>query len=438
MVKGGVKSTMKDTVCSGCSLFCDDVSVKVQKKTLTSLGLCRLGQGYCEAILNPDRLINPLLRGNNGNQTETTIDEALEKAANLLRKSKKPLLFGWSTSPNEVIELGIKLARLVGGTFCSTASFEYGPLLEFGLVGGEANQVSLDEVRNLGEHVIFWGANPAESHHRLASRFTVFPKGDKIPEGRESRTITVVDIRETESIRLANHQLVLKGEKADVEFLSALLKELEGTDTAPPDYIAGVPAIEFLSLVKQLKLADYVAVFYGNGILHAPHADVTLPLLAQLVSTLNTEKRRCTSLPLISYSNTIGSVKACQAEANLPFATDFGSSPPVACSPMKGYLKDNFDAVLVVGMDALAYLPRPAAQMIETLPLIALSSLPSLTTHHAAVVLPTAITGVEAGGMVHRVDGEPLTLKPFHTPPNGLLTEEQILTQLIQRITDSS
>ncbi|MFX1476108.1 MAG: hypothetical protein ACFFCO_11615, partial [Promethearchaeota archaeon] len=205
-----------------------------------------------------------------------------------------------------------------------------------------------------------------------------------------------------------------------------------------PDYVAGVPAIEFLSLVKQLKLADYVAIFYGNGLLHAPHSDTTLSLLAKLVSILNTEKRRCTSLPLIAYSNTIGSVKACQAKANLPFATDFSSTPPVVCSPLKGFLENGFDAVLVVGVDALSFLPGPAAQMLETLPLIALSSLPSLTTRHAEVVLPTALTGVEAGGTVNRVDGESLTLKPFHSPPTGLLTEEQILTQLLQRVTTSS
>ncbi len=410
----------------------------MQKTVLSSLGLCRLGQGYYEAILNPSRLVKPLLRVGDGKQKRTSFDKALGQAADLLLGSKKPLLFGWSTSPNEVIKLGLELARSVGGVFESTASLEYGSLLEHGLSGGEADLVSLDEVRHFGEHVIFWGANPAESHHRLASRFAVFPMGDKIPEGRESRTITVVDIRETESVRLANHQLVLKGGKADVEFLSALLEELEGTDAAPPDHIAGIPAIEFLSLVKQLKLADYVTVFYGNGLLHASHTDATLPLLARLVSTLNTEKRRCTSLPLISYSNTIGAVKTCRAVTKQSFAVDFASNPPRPCSALSNLVSGDFDVALAVGLDALSFLPRPTARALQKLPLIALSSLPSLTTHHARVVLPTALTGVEVGGTVNRMDGEALTLKPFHSPPDGLLTEEQILTQLLQRITDSS
>ncbi len=429
---------MKDTVCTGCSLFCDDVCVKVEKDKINSLGLCRLGQSYYESLLNPDRLVKPLLRVDGGKGKESSYDEALEHAANILRGSKRPLLFGWSKSPNEVIKLGLKLARNLRGSFDSTASLEYGSLLEHGFSGGEANLVSFDEVRNHGEHVIFWGANPAESHHRLASRFAVFPIGDKVPEGRESRTITVIDIRETESIRLANHQLVVKGDKADAEFLSALLKELEGTDTTPPDYVAGIPAIEFLSLVKQLKLADYIAIFYGNGLLHSPHTDTTLPLLAKLVSILNTEKRKCTSLPLISHSNTIGAVKSCLADTKLPFAIDFKSNSPVSFSPLQSLLSNDFDAGLVVGVDALSFLPGPAAQKLAKIPIIALSSLPSLTTQHAEVVIPNALTGVEAEGTVNRMDGESLTLKPLHSPPKGLLTEEQILTQLLQFGSDSS
>ncbi len=429
---------MKDTVCCGCSLFCDDVCVKVQKTELSSLGLCGLGHGYYEAVISSSRLNSPLLRASDGKHTPGSMDEALDKAAELLRRSKKPLLFGWSTSPNEVIQLGLEIARSVQGVFDSTASLEYGTLLQHGLVGGEANKVSLDEVRDFGEHVIFWGANPAESHHRLASRFAVFPMGDKIPEGRESRTITVVDIRETESVRLANHQLVLKGGDADIEILSALIHELEGTDAAPPDQVAGIPAIEFLSLGKQLKLADYVAVFYGNGLLHRPQTEATLPLLTKLVSTLNTEKRRCTLLPLIAYSNTIGAVKTCLAFTKQPFAVDFASKPPKPCSALDNIVSGDFDVALSVGVDALGFLPRPAARALQKLPLISLSSLPSLTTNHARVVLPTALTGVEAGGTVNRVDGETLTLKPFQSPPKGVLTEEQILTQLLQRITDSS
>ena len=429
---------MKDTVCCGCSLFCDDVCVKLQKTELYSLGLCRLGQGYYEAILNPSRLNTHLLRTSKGTHKPTSTDEALDRAAELLKKSKKPLLFGWSTSPNEVIQLGLQIARQVKGVFDSTASLEYSSLLQHDLAGGEANKVSLDDVRNFGEHVIFWGANPAESHHRLASRFAVFPKGDKVPEGRESRTITVVDIRETESVRLANHQLVLQGGSSDIELLSTLINELEGTDAAPPDKVGGIPAIEFLSLVKQLKIADYVTIFYGNGLLHGPHSEAVLPLLHKLVSVLNTDKRQCTSLPLIAHCNTIGAVKTCQAGTDLPFAIDFSSNSPVQCSPLQSLCAGEFDVGLVVGVDALSFLPSPAAQMLSRIPIISLSSLPSLTTQHAEVVIPTALTGVETDGSVNRVDGEALTLQPVQAAPQGLLSEAQILTQLLQRLTDSS
>jgi len=426
---------MKDTVCCGCSLVCDDVAVAVQDGKLASLGLCKLGHEYCGAALNRTRLTKPLLGKDGDSQVPASVEQALGAAVTLLARSKRPLLYGWSNSPSEVVRLGLELARRVHGVFDSTASLEYGDLLAHRLVGGEAQQVSLDEVRNRGEHIVYWGVNPAESHHRHASRFTVFPKGDQIPEGRESRTISVIDIRKTESMRLANHQLILNPVEGDVQLLAALLKEVQGAGGATPDTVAGVPAIEFLSFAKSLRDADYIAIFYGNGLIQAPHAAKSLPLLVQLAAALNTKKRRCVTLPMVAYANTVGAVTACQASTKQSFAADFASNPPKAHDgAVKGLVAGEFDAALVVGMDALTLLPGPAAHALRQLPIVSLAPLPSVTSASARVVIPTALTGAEAGGTTARMDGTVVTLAPFHAPPAGVVTEEQVLAELLKRL----
>jgi formylmethanofuran dehydrogenase subunit B len=426
---------MKDTVCCGCSLVCDDVAVAVQAGKLASLGLCKLGHEYCGAALNPARLTKPQLGKGGGPQGPAGVEQALGAAVSLLVRSKRPLLYGWSNSPSEVVRLGLELARRLHGVFDSSASLEYGDLLTHRLVGGEAQQVSLDEVRNRGEHIIYWGVNPAESHHRHASRFTVFPKGDQIPEGRESRTISVIDIRKTESMRLANHQLILNAAEGDVQLLAGLLKEVQGAGGATPDTVAGVPAIEFLSFAKSLRDADYIAIFYGTGLIQAPHAAKSLPLLVQLAAALNTKKRRCVTLPMVAYANTVGAVTACQTSAKQSFAADFASNPPTPhAGAVKGLVAGEFDAALVVGMDALSLLPGPAAHALRQLPIVSLAPLPSVTSASARVVIPTAVTGAEAGGTTARMDGTAVTLAPFHAPPAGVVTEEQALAELLKRL----
>ncbi|MFX1509917.1 MAG: hypothetical protein ACFFBR_06395 [Promethearchaeota archaeon] len=427
---------MQDTVCCGCSVVCDDVAVSVKKASLQSLGLCRLGHEYCSSIFSKARLTYPLMKTGDGKPKSTTMKKALEKATELLHESKRPLLIGWSNSTTEAITCGLDIAQHKRGVFDSTASFEYGALLEFGLHGGESEKTSLDTVRDFADHIVYWGVNPAESHHRHASRYTVFPKGKNIPEGRESRVVSVIDIRDTESMRLANHQLILSPSTGDEEFLNLLIAELDGTREHLPDKIGGVPAIEFLSFSKQLREASDVALFYGNGLLHSPNTRRILPLLAKVNGLLNRNQHRCWTLPMIAYCNTIGAVKASLKVAKIPFAIDFHSKSGKSLPSIFSEIRDTkFDCVVIVGWDALSLLPGPISKALTNLPIIALSTHPTLTTQKASVVFPTALTGAEAAGTVHRMDGTTISLQPFKVPPKGVLTEEALLTQLLENLT---
>ncbi|MDO8125112.1 MAG: formylmethanofuran dehydrogenase subunit B [Candidatus Hermodarchaeota archaeon] len=423
---------MQDTVCCGCSVVCDDVAVSLKKSDLQSLGLCTLGHAYCASIRSKTRLTKPQVKMGTGKQQAVSLSAAYEQAVSILSESKRPLLLGWSNSPSEVSSLGITLAKRLKGVFDSTASFEYGRLLDYKLVGGEAEKATLEDVRNFADFIVYWGVNPAESHHRHASRYTVFPKGTNIPEGRESRVIAVVDIRESESMRLANHQLILDPRNGDEHFLNALLNELKGTLGTPPEQVGGVPAIEFLSFSKQIKEADYIAIFYGNGLLHAPHESNTLPLLAKVANRLDKKKRPCVILPMVTLCNSAGVVKTSLEETGLPFLVDFTSQTPKPYPSMQEGLRNNeFDAALIVGWDALSFLPGPIAKSLQSIPIISLSTQPTMTTRESMVVIPTALTGVEADGTVYRMDGVAVPLKPFAKAPQNIPTEHQVITHLL-------
>ncbi len=415
-------------------MVCDDVAVSVKKSTLQSLGLCRLGHEYCKSIFSKTRLLKPLQKTSTGKQKPSTLDTALQQSVIILQKSKNPLFLGWSNSTLEAIQIGLKLTQHTNGVFDSTASFEYGHLLDTKLHGGEAGQLSLDEVRDFADHIVYWGVNPAESHHRHASRFTVFPKGKNIPEGRESRVVSVIDVRDTESMRLANHQLILSSHTGDVEFLQLLIAELDGTREHLPEKVGGVPVIEFLSFAKQLREADTVALFYGNGLIHSAHSSESLSLIAKVSTLLSRDQQKCWTLPMITYCNTIGAVKASLEAAKRPFSVDFNSKPvkPIE-SIQTSITTSEFDCAVIVGWDALSFLPGPVAKALSALPIITLSTHPSLTTKNSTVVFPTALTGAETSGTVYRMDGTEVPLKPFKQPPKGILTEEELLTQLLAK-----
>ena len=59
-------------------------------------------------------------------------------------------------------------------------------------------------MKNRADLVIYWGSNPIESHPRHLSRYTTFVNGRYREEGHHDRTLVVVDIRKTDTAKIAD------------------------------------------------------------------------------------------------------------------------------------------------------------------------------------------------------------------------------------------
>jgi formylmethanofuran dehydrogenase subunit B len=80
---------------------------------------------------------------------------------------------------------------------------------------------TLGEVKNRADFIIYWGGNPAECHPRHFTKYTLTQKGKFVPNGRKGRTMVLVDIRETPSVRAADLFLQIRPGK-DFEVLTTL------------------------------------------------------------------------------------------------------------------------------------------------------------------------------------------------------------------------
>jgi formylmethanofuran dehydrogenase subunit B len=58
---------------------------------------------------NKERNLNPMLR-KGSKLSRASFDEAIEKTASILSNAKYPILYGWSLTSCEAIELGVELA----------------------------------------------------------------------------------------------------------------------------------------------------------------------------------------------------------------------------------------------------------------------------------------------------------------------------------------
>src|SRR5439155_1109219 len=129
--------------------------------------------------------------------------EAVDEAARLLRTARYPVVYGLSDTTAEAQRVAVEIADRLGACLDTTTSVCHGPSgIAFQAVG-EAT-CTLGEIKNRADLVIFWGGNPAESHPRHFTKFSVTPKGMFVPRGRKDRYVVVVDVRRTPSARPAD------------------------------------------------------------------------------------------------------------------------------------------------------------------------------------------------------------------------------------------
>lgn len=90
------------------------------------------------------------------------------------------------------------------------------------------------------------------------------------------------------------------------------------------------------------------------------------------------------------------------------------------------------DSMLVIGADPASNLPWRAAKQLGKIPLVVIDPYWTPTVEMADVVIPAAISGIEADGTAYRMDGVPLYLKKVINPPKNCLPDEQILRRLLE------
>ncbi|MHA1220975.1 MAG: molybdopterin-dependent oxidoreductase, partial [Candidatus Heimdallarchaeota archaeon] len=201
--------TITDVVCPFCGSLCDDIVVVLDKNQIVEIkNACQLGVAKIAGNKDGKRLLKPLIR-QNGRFTETTYDEAATKAAEILLEAEFPIFYGFGSTEANAHRESIKLAEEVGAIWDHCPSVCHGPsvlaIQEIGLAG-----CTLGEIRNRSDLIIYLGCNPMEAHPRHMSRYTTFPRGYFRDKGFQERTVVVIDIRRTETAKLANHFLQIE------------------------------------------------------------------------------------------------------------------------------------------------------------------------------------------------------------------------------------
>ena len=427
------KKVFKDVVCGFCGSLCDHLIVEVEGDKITKVtNACAIGR---ERFLNAreNRLLHPMIK-ENGQFKRVSLEEAVEKAVEILKEADLPLIYGLSSTVTEAMRPAADIAELLGGIIDQTASTCHGPtaiaLQEVGIP-----TTTLGEVKNRADLVIFWGSNPMDSHFNHPFRYSVVPSGLYV-EGRKGRKVITVDVRKTKIAAMSDLFIQVKPGR-DHELVAAMRAILKGRKLGASE-IAGVPMEKIEELVETIKESRYAVIFIGMGLTQQKGKELTIANLVKFCQEAH-EHTKALIAPMRGHGNVKGAGMFLSWRTGYPFMVDFSRGYPRyfpgETSLVDVLTRGEVDAALVIASDPAANLPLAAAKHLARIPLITIDVKPSVTTKISDVVIPAAISGIEAEGTMYRMDGIPIEVKKIIEPPNEeIKSDEEILEMIYERL----
>jgi formylmethanofuran dehydrogenase subunit B len=422
-----MQQTFTDVACTVCGCLCDDLEVDVSADCITQArGTCRLSEPWFAALSSPiDRAV-AVVEGK-----PAAISAAIERAADILRASKAPLIWGLTRSSTAGQRAAIALAEQIGGTIDTPLSIKPQAALAFQKVG--QSTCTLGEVRNRADLVIFWRANPVLTHPRHLERYSVEPTGMFLPRGRADRTVVVVDFAATETSELADSflQIAASNEHTAIEALRALVKGEEPAATT-----IGAELLERLrELAARMTACNYGALFVAAGQAQTAEGTSTTEALFTLTAELN-KSTRFTVHSLGAPSGMVGAENVLTWQTGFPFAVNFAEGYPTFNAEKfaaEGLLeRGDVDACLLVGSESVVRLSAAAQSKLRQVPTIALDYPNVEPTLPATVQFTTAIYGIHAAGTAYRMDGVSIPMRPILS--TSFPMDEDVLARIAARL----
>jgi len=426
---GGLK-IVKDATCTFCGCVCDDIDLKVQGDHIVEAKrACVLGTAW---FLNHhiDDRAPCYIEGQ-----PATVEDGIERASQILAQSRYPLVYGLSDTTTESQRVAVAIADWIGGNVDTTTSVCHGPSgMAFQGVGEVT--CTLGEVRNRGDMIIFWGSNPAESHPRHFTKYSLMPKGMFVPNGRKDRTCVVVDVRKTKSAKAADIFVQIKP-RCDFEALwtlRALANDVK-LDAAEVLEKTGQELSYWQDLMDKMKAAKFGVIFFGMGLTMTRGKHANSEALMALTRDMN-KHTRFVCKPNRGHGNVTGADNVVSWRTGYPFGVNLGRGYP-RFNPGEYTASDvlargEADAAMIIASDPMANFSQPAREHLKSIPYVALDPKDTPTSRHAAVAFTVATYGINVPGTVYRMDDVPIPLRPAFDSPHP--SDFDVLTGIEKRV----
>ena len=470
---------INSVTCPICGCLCDDIEVTVENNEVVKM---KNGCAVCEAKFigykGEHRIHTPLMR-KDGKLVPVSMEEAVHKSAEILANANYPILYGWSSTSSEAQRVGVELAEEVGGVLDNTAVVCHGPSI-LGVQEVGIPTCTLGQIRHRADLIIYWGCDPWSAHPRHLERYTSFTEGrfegsewktymNKVkasagkkklmsaqrieakkpasmaeslpinmpPETlhKQGRKLIVIDVRKSMSAEMADYFIQVEPNK-DYELMQAI-RVLVQDGELDVEKVAGVPVEYLKEVADALVNCEFGVIFFGMGLTQTAGKFRNIEVAISLVRDLNM-RTKFAIMPMRGHFNVTGAGVVSTWQTGYPFGVDFSLGYPrynpgeTTC--MDILLRGENDASLVIAADPGANFPKRAVENMVKKPLIVIDPHMNATAMLGDIVFPSAFVGIEVEGTAYRMDHVPLPLKKVVEPPEGVLSDEEILKRILEEV----
>ena len=423
---------VENATCTFCGCVCDDMMLTVdmdEKRITKAKNACVLGRAwFAEHYIEEDAPVAMI------DNKPVPVEEAVEEAARTLVNARFPITYGLSDTTCEAQRQAVAISDTIRGNIDTTTSVCHGPS-GIALQGVGESTMTLGEVKNRADLVIYWGGNPAESHPRHFGRYAVTAKGMFTPRGKKDRHVVLVDVRRTPSAPAASQFIQVKPGK-DFEVLWALRALVKNRSIDPAiEEETGVSLDTMQELVERMKNCRYGVLFFGMGLTMTRGRHFNSGALLALATDLN-EYTHFVAKPVRGHGNVTGADNVMSWQTGYPFGVNFSRGfprfNPGEFTTVDLLSKRDADAALIVATDPASNFPQAAIDHLASIPVVCLDTKATITSKLAHVAFRTCTYGINTAGTVYRMDDVPITLRKAYDSP--FPNDEEILTAIKKRV----
>lgn len=393
-----------NATCPACGLLCDDIRIE----GATAHNACAKGIAFfSQTIANPQ----PLVSGK-----PATLEEAVKRAAEILKQSQRPVIAGLSTDIHGMRALTPLAAKLKADLqHINQASLQRNMQA---MQSAGWFTTTLSEVKNRADVIVCIGTDIVTHNPRFFERF-VWVKDAMFtdPSARKIVYLGGEKLDKTpgrEGAWALPSRPALEGSSrgaADLPDILAALNALLLNKPLKADTVAGVAMADLQKLTETLKQAKYAVLTWAAKDLDFPHASLAVQQITNIVGTLN-QTTRAAGLPLGGSDGdySINNVHAWQTGKVLP---NMQNTKPDAQIWVNSY---NADA-------------PPSLSEVPTI-VLGNTNTPNMSWFsHADVFIPVATPGLDCSGTMMRVDSS-ISLPLKQVRESGLPTLAEVVRKL--------